>query len=181
MLFRSQARLALAARVSVHHDPALDAGRFAMRVTNIGVLGNAFFSKGLSFDPSFEFPKGSGQECLEHAELWVGAKRDDGSVHVSGGPMFDLDGLLLDTEPLHGQAWQQAASHFGRPLLPEELLALRGRAYLSEANKLGQADFEEAIRLNPRNPNHFHGLARARVRLGEHAAAIACYRDEACL
>ncbi|MFM2080481.1 MAG: hypothetical protein RLZZ124_1521 [Cyanobacteriota bacterium] len=41
--------------------------------------------------------------------------------------LFDLDGLLLDTEPLHARAWQQAASHFGRPLDSEELLALRGR------------------------------------------------------
>jgi len=41
--------------------------------------------------------------------------------------LFDLDGLLLDTEPLHAEAWQQAASHFGRPLAAEELLALRGR------------------------------------------------------
>jgi len=41
--------------------------------------------------------------------------------------LFDLDGLLLDTEPLHAEAWQQAASHFGRPLQDDELLALRGR------------------------------------------------------
>ena len=41
--------------------------------------------------------------------------------------LFDLDGLLLDTEPLHAEAWQQAASHFGRPLTPPELLSLRGR------------------------------------------------------
>ena len=39
--------------------------------TNIGVVGNAFFNKGLSFDPSFEFPKGSGHECLEHADPHV--------------------------------------------------------------------------------------------------------------
>jgi pseudouridine 5'-phosphatase len=44
--------------------------------------------------------------------------------------LFDLDGLLLDTEPLHGQAWQQAASHFGRPLSATELLSLRGRTRL---------------------------------------------------
>ena len=72
-----------------NNGPILDAGRFAMRITNIGVIGNAFFNKGLSFDPSFEFPKGSGHECLEHAELWVGATHDDGSVGVSGGPMFE--------------------------------------------------------------------------------------------
>ncbi|MFM8936232.1 MAG: HAD family hydrolase [Vulcanococcus sp.] len=44
--------------------------------------------------------------------------------------LFDLDGLLLDTEPLHGQAWQQAASHFGRALSASELLSLRGRTRL---------------------------------------------------
>ena len=41
--------------------------------------------------------------------------------------LFDLDGLLLDTEPLHADAWQQAATHFGRPLSADELLMLRGR------------------------------------------------------
>ena len=41
--------------------------------------------------------------------------------------LFDLDGLLLDTEPLHAQAWQAAASHFGRHLGRAELLSLRGR------------------------------------------------------
>jgi HAD superfamily hydrolase (TIGR01509 family) len=41
--------------------------------------------------------------------------------------LFDLDGLLLDTEPLHAEAWQQASSHFGRALKAEELLSLRGR------------------------------------------------------
>jgi pseudouridine-5'-monophosphatase len=41
--------------------------------------------------------------------------------------LFDLDGLLLDTEPLHAEAWQRASSHFGRPLQSDELLSLRGR------------------------------------------------------
>mgnify|MGYP006278859325 CR=1 FL=1 len=50
--------------------------------------------------------------------------------------LFDLDGLLLDTEPLHGQAWQEAASHFGRPLSPAELLALRGRTRLDCAEQV---------------------------------------------
>ncbi len=72
------------------NGPILDAGRFGMRITNVGVIGNAFFNKGLSFDPSFEFPKGSGHECLEHAELWIGATREDGSMNVSGGPMLEL-------------------------------------------------------------------------------------------
>jgi hypothetical protein len=73
-----------------NNGPVLDAGRFSMRITNIGVIGNAFFNKGLSYDPSFEFPKGSGHECLEHAELWVGATHQDGSTSVSGGPVFEF-------------------------------------------------------------------------------------------
>jgi len=41
--------------------------------------------------------------------------------------LFDLDGLLLDTEPHHGSAWSQAAAHFGLLLPPDQLLSLRGR------------------------------------------------------
>ena len=87
------------AKMDIANDgPVLDAGRFGMRITNIGVIGNAFFNKGLSFDPSFEFPKGSGHECLEHAELWVGAVREDGSQGVSGGPMFEFRPTLADAD-----------------------------------------------------------------------------------
>jgi len=41
--------------------------------------------------------------------------------------LFDLDGLLLDTEPHHARAWSQAAAHFGLLLPPDRLLGLRGR------------------------------------------------------
>lgn len=44
--------------------------------------------------------------------------------------LFDLDGLLLDTEPLHARAWQEAAQHFGRALSRSELIQLRGRRRL---------------------------------------------------
>ena len=69
--------------------PSLQAGRFSMRVTNIGVLGNAFENNGLSFDRSFEYPRGSGHELLNHTELWVGARTEDGFDRVSGGPMLE--------------------------------------------------------------------------------------------
>lgn len=52
--------------------------------------------------------------------------------------LFDLDGLLLDTEPLHAQAWQMAAQHFGCQLSPSQLMALRGRRRL---------DCAEAVRI----------------------------------
>jgi hypothetical protein len=69
--------------------PVLSAGRVRMRVTNAGILGNAFYNRGLSNDPSFEFPDGSGNELLEHAELWVGGRDASGAAHVSGGPMLE--------------------------------------------------------------------------------------------
>lgn len=50
--------------------------------------------------------------------------------------LFDLDGLLLDTEPLHGQAWQRAASRFGASLSAAELLELRGRRRLDCAEQV---------------------------------------------
>ena len=84
-----------------NNGPVLDAGRYSMRITNVGVIGNAFFNNGLSFDPSFEFPKGSGQECLEHAELWVGAHHEDGTAGVSGGPALEWRPSLDPADVAH--------------------------------------------------------------------------------
>jgi hypothetical protein len=69
--------------------PVLNAGGFRMRVTNAGILGNAFYDRGISNDPSFEFPAYSGIECLNHAELWVGGLDANGVRRVSGGPTLE--------------------------------------------------------------------------------------------
>lgn len=50
--------------------------------------------------------------------------------------LFDLDGLLLDTEPLHARAWDAAARRFGCSLKGEQLLALRGRRRLDCAEQV---------------------------------------------
>lgn len=55
---------------------------------------------------------------------------------VPAACLFDLDGLLLDTEPLHSEAWQQAAAHFGLTLTTERLLGLRGRRRLDCAEQV---------------------------------------------
>ena len=44
--------------------------------------------------------------------------------------LFDLDGLLLDTEPLHGRGWSEAAAHFGTQLSNDQLMQLKGRRRL---------------------------------------------------
>jgi HAD superfamily hydrolase (TIGR01509 family) len=50
--------------------------------------------------------------------------------------LFDLDGLLLDTEPLHGLAWRQAAARFGLELPEAELMRLRGRRRVENARQV---------------------------------------------
>src|SRR5262245_60668894 len=67
--------------------PTLKVGNFELRVTNAGILGNAFPDR--SFDPSFEFPLGSGQECMRYAALWVGGVGVEGRPRVSGGPLLE--------------------------------------------------------------------------------------------
>ena len=53
-----------------------------------------------------------------------------GSMSDPAACLFDLDGLLLDTEPLHARAWREAAARFGADLNGDQLLALRGRRRL---------------------------------------------------
>ena len=53
------------------------------------------------------------------------------------------------------------------------MLAQRGWDYLLEAAKFAKEDFEEAIRLNPDEPDFHHGLAFAMVAVGDHAIAVA--------
>ena len=50
--------------------------------------------------------------------------------------LFDLDGLLLDTEPSHARAWSEAAAHFGLQLSAEQLQQLRGRRRLDCARQV---------------------------------------------
>ncbi|MEN9877349.1 MAG: hypothetical protein RLZZ158_388 [Cyanobacteriota bacterium] len=58
------------------------------------------------------------------------------AIERPAGCLFDLDGLLLDTEPLHGQAWQGAIKHFGAELPENFLLELRGRNRFDNARLL---------------------------------------------
>ncbi|MFM7314929.1 MAG: HAD family hydrolase [Cyanobium sp.] len=50
--------------------------------------------------------------------------------------LFDLDGLLLDTEPCHGRAWREAAARFGVSLEEAQLLQLRGRRRQENARQV---------------------------------------------
>ena len=50
--------------------------------------------------------------------------------------LFDLDGVLIDSEPLHGQAWKETASHFDLNLTYSQIKLLRGRRRIDCANEL---------------------------------------------
>ena len=91
------------ARVEVFdRGPTLRAGKFIMRVSNAGILGNPF--PDLSTDPSFEYPQGSGQEMMLSASLWVGAVDALGEARVSGAPLLEFRPTLSDADTVH-EAW----------------------------------------------------------------------------
>jgi len=50
--------------------------------------------------------------------------------------LFDLDGVLIDSEPLHGQAWKETAGHFDLNLTYGQLKLLRGKRRIDCANEL---------------------------------------------
>ena len=50
--------------------------------------------------------------------------------------LFDLDGVLIDSEPLHGQAWKETAALFGLNLTHSQLKLLRGRRRIDCAKEL---------------------------------------------
>ena len=50
--------------------------------------------------------------------------------------LFDLDGVLINSEPLHGQAWKETASFFDLNLTQSQLKLLRGRRRIDCANEL---------------------------------------------
>ncbi len=50
--------------------------------------------------------------------------------------LFDLDGVLIDSEPLHGQAWKETAALFDLNLTDDQLKLLRGKRRIDCANEL---------------------------------------------
>ena len=50
--------------------------------------------------------------------------------------LFDLDGVLINSEPLHGQAWKETAAFFGLNLTQSQLRLMRGRRRIDCAKEL---------------------------------------------
>ena len=50
--------------------------------------------------------------------------------------LFDLDGVLINSEPLHGQAWKETAALFDINLTYSQIKLLRGRRRIDCANEI---------------------------------------------
>ncbi|MBM83569.1 MAG: hypothetical protein CMJ78_23665 [Planctomycetaceae bacterium] len=59
-------------------------------------------------------------------------------------------------------------------LEPEKanILTRRGWAYMLDAAKLAKEDFEDAVKINPENPDAYNGRGYAKVMLGDFQGAI---------
>ena len=50
--------------------------------------------------------------------------------------LFDLDGVLIDSEPLHGKAWEETAAQFDLNLTYGQIKLLRGRRRIDCAQEI---------------------------------------------
>jgi HAD superfamily hydrolase (TIGR01509 family) len=69
----------------------------------------------------------------------------DSSTIARGGVIFDMDGLMLDTESIAQTAWEQAFARTGRTLTPEMFGRMIGRNKRDCAELMGEwfgADFD---------------------------------------
>lgn len=74
------------------HKPTVDddtkfttAGSIGLTISNFGTFGDGFATQAPVDQPSCEYPKGSGIEHLFVGGLWVGGKREDGSIFLTSG------------------------------------------------------------------------------------------------
>lgn len=57
-------------------------------------------------------------------------------MHFPQACLFDLDGVLLDTEGLHSEAWLRTAAIFGTKLSEDQLLKLKGQRRIDCAKQI---------------------------------------------
>ncbi len=74
------------------HKPTIDddtkfttVGSIGLTISNFGTFGDGFATQTPVDQPSCEYPKGSGIEHLFVGGLWVGGKREDGSIFLTSG------------------------------------------------------------------------------------------------
>ena len=94
--------------------------------------------------------------------------------------LFDLDGVLIDSEPLHGQAWKETAAIFGLNLTYSQLRLLRGKRRIDCANelvKLIPKAVEAKHLLNIHKPISRQLILKAKVMEGGENLVKRCHKD----
>ena len=74
-------------------------------------------------------------------------------MHFPQACLFDLDGVLLDTEGLHSEAWLKTATTFGSTLNDEQLTKLKGQRRIDCAQEIinwtkGEQSVEELLKIH---------------------------------
>ena len=94
--------------------------------------------------------------------------------------LFDLDGVLIDSEPLHGQAWKETAAIFDLNLTNSQLKLLRGKRRIDCANelvKLIPKAVEVKHLLNIHKPISRQLILKAKVMEGGENLVKRCHKD----
>jgi len=95
--------------------------------------------------------------------------------------LFDLDGVLIDSEPLHGQAWKETASLFDLNLTYGQLKLLKGRRRIDCANELiklisQEVETEELLSLH--KPISRKLILKAQAMPGGESLVRSCHEND---
>jgi serine/threonine protein kinase/tetratricopeptide (TPR) repeat protein len=134
-----------------------------------------------AFDQSLTLNPQDTKVIRERAEVLLSLRKFDEAI-AGFTSYLEKAGPLGDVYRARGLAFsltnkpREAINDYTMSLQYEpslNMLGRRGWAYLLNAAKLAKQDFEEAVRLDPLNPDSLQGLAYATVTLGDHAGAVA--------
>ncbi len=134
-----------------------------------------------AFDQSLALNPADTKVIRERAEMLLSLRKFDEAI-AGFTSYLEKAGPLGDVYRARGLAFsltnkpREAINDYTMSLQYEpslNMLGRRGWAYLLNAAKLAKEDFEEAVRLDPQNPDSLQGLAFAMVTLNDHAGAVA--------
>ena len=134
-----------------------------------------------AFDQSLKLNPLDTKVIRERAEMLLSLRKFDEAI-AGFTSYLEKAGPLGDVYRARGLAFsltnkpREAINDYTMSLQYEpslNMLGRRGWAYLLNAAKLAKEDFEEAVRLDPQNPDSLQGLAFAMVTLNDHAGAVA--------
>ena len=95
---------------------------------------------------------------------------------------FDLDGTIIDTEPLYFRFWKEASKYYGFELTDEQALSMRSRDRTSakefiESISNGQLDYVKTREKRTELMNQYFETHEDRLRHHEAALSEDCPRD----